>query len=56
MSPRTTVTTSVEGRELVLSNLDKVLFPETGFTKGQMIDYYARIAPVMVPHLYEAMA
>jgi bifunctional non-homologous end joining protein LigD len=53
VSPRTTVTTSVEGRELVLSNLDKVLFPETGFTKGQMIDYYARIAPVMVPHLYD---
>lgn len=53
MSPRTTVTTQVDGRELVLSNLDKVLFPETGFTKGQVIDYYARIAPVMVPHLYD---
>ena len=53
MSPRTTVTTTVDGRELVLSNLDKVLFPETGFTKGQMIDYYARIAHVMVPHLYD---
>ena len=53
MSPRTTVTTSVGGRELVLSNLDKVLYPESGFTKGQVIDYYARIAPVMVPHLYD---
>jgi bifunctional non-homologous end joining protein LigD len=53
VSPRTTVTTNVAGRELVLSNLDKVLFPETGFTKGQVIDYYARIAPVMVPHLYD---
>lgn len=53
MSPRTTVTTLVDGRELVLSNLDKVLFPATGFTKGQVIDYYARIAPVMVPHLYD---
>ena len=38
-------------RELTVTNLDKVLFPETGFTKGQLIDYYARIAPVMVPHL-----
>ena len=34
-----------------MTNLDKVLFPETGFTKGQLIDYYARIAPVMLPHL-----
>lgn len=41
----------VGGRHLKLSNLDKVLWPQTGFTKGQMIDYYARIAPVMVPHL-----
>ena len=38
-------------RTLSLSNLDKVLWPETGFTKGQLIDYYSRIAPVMVPHL-----
>jgi bifunctional non-homologous end joining protein LigD len=51
VSPKNTVTTSVDGRELVLSNLDKVLYPETGFTKGEVIDYYARIAPVMVPHL-----
>jgi bifunctional non-homologous end joining protein LigD len=45
------VRVSVGGRDLKLSNLDKVLWPETGFTKGQMIDYYARIAPVMLPHL-----
>ena len=38
-------------RSLSLSNLDKVLWPETGFTKGQMIDYYSRVAPAMVPHL-----
>jgi bifunctional non-homologous end joining protein LigD len=38
-------------RTLKLSNLDKVLWPETGFTKGQLIDYYARVAEVMVPHL-----
>ncbi len=34
-----------------VTNLDKVLYPEAGFTKGQVIDYYARIAPVMLPHL-----
>jgi bifunctional non-homologous end joining protein LigD len=41
----------IEGRQLKLSNLDKVLYPATGFTKGQVIDYYARIGPVLVPHL-----
>ncbi|WP_349879356.1 non-homologous end-joining DNA ligase [Micromonospora sp. HUAS YX12] len=41
----------VEGRSLELSNLDKVLFPKAGFTKGEVIDYYTRIAPVLLPHL-----
>ncbi|MGZ8765549.1 MAG: non-homologous end-joining DNA ligase [Acidimicrobiia bacterium] len=41
----------VDGRRFVLSNREKILYPETGFTKAQVIDYYARIAPVMVPHL-----
>ena len=41
----------VDGRTLTLSNLDKVLYPRTGTTKGEVIDYYARIAPVMLPHL-----
>ena len=41
----------VEGRELKLTNLDKVLYPEAGFTKGEVVDYYARVAPTMVPHL-----
>ncbi len=41
----------VDGHRLSLSNLDKVLYPTTGFLKGQVIDYYARIAPVMLPHL-----
>jgi len=44
-------TVEVEGRRLNLSNLDKVLYPETGTTKAEVIDYYARIAPTMVPHL-----
>ena len=41
----------IEGRAVRLSNLGKVLYPEAAFTKGQMIDYYARIAPVLLPHL-----
>jgi bifunctional non-homologous end joining protein LigD len=41
----------VGGRQLRLSNLDKVMYPEPGFTKGQVIDYYSRIAPVLLPHL-----
>jgi bifunctional non-homologous end joining protein LigD len=44
------VETDVEGRRLTLSNLDKVLYP-SGFTKAQVIDYYARVAPIMIPHL-----
>jgi bifunctional non-homologous end joining protein LigD len=41
----------IEGKRLSLTNLDKVLYPAPGFTKGQVIDYYARIAPVLLPHL-----
>jgi bifunctional non-homologous end joining protein LigD len=41
----------VDGRELKLTNLDKVLYPKAGFTKGEMIDYYARVAPALIPHL-----
>ncbi len=41
----------VEGRQIKLSNLDKVLYPKAGFTKGQVIDYYVRIAPALLPHL-----
>lgn len=48
---RTTSRIEVQGRELELSNLDKVLYPEAGFTKGQVIDYYVRIAPVLLPHV-----
>ena len=47
----TRVEVEVEGRRLSLSNLDKVLYPEVGFTKGQVIDYYTRIAPAVLPHL-----
>jgi bifunctional non-homologous end joining protein LigD len=41
----------VQGRHLKLSNLEKVLYPATGFTKQQVIDYYVRIAPAILPHL-----
>jgi bifunctional non-homologous end joining protein LigD len=45
------VLTHIDGRELSLSNLDKVLYPDTGFTKSQVLDYYARVADVMLPHV-----
>jgi bifunctional non-homologous end joining protein LigD len=45
------VTVDVDGHRLTLSNLGKVLYPEAGFTKGEVIDYYSRIAPVLLPHL-----
>ena len=41
----------VDGKKLSVSNLNKVLYPKVGFTKGQVIDYYVRIAPVLLPHL-----
>jgi len=41
----------IEGKHLKLSNLDKILYPAAGFTKGQVIDYYVRIAPVLIPHI-----
>ena len=41
----------VEGKKLSVSNLDKVLYPKVGFTKGQVIDYFIRVAPVLLPHL-----
>ena len=45
------VEVDVQGRTLSLSNLDKVLYPAAGFTKGHVIDYYTRIAPAVLPHL-----
>lgn len=41
----------VDGRELKLTNLDKVLYPATGFSKGEVVDYYAQVAPAILPHL-----
>jgi bifunctional non-homologous end joining protein LigD len=49
----TSVEVEVGGRLLKLSNFDKVLYPEAGFTKGQVIDYYTRVAPALLPHLHQ---
>ena len=52
MSPTSTRhEVTISGRQLSLSNLQKVLYPAVGFTKAEVVDYYARIAPVMLPHL-----
>ena len=53
MTPAAKAVVEVEvgRRRLKLSNLDKVFYPAVGFTKGQVIDYYRRVAPVLVPHL-----
>ena len=49
--PESKVPVTVGGRQLTLSNLDKVLYPAVGFTKAEVIDYYSRVAPVLLPHL-----
>ena len=51
MPPAKRLEVEIGDRRLSLSNLDKVLYPEVGFTKGQVIDYYTRIAPAVLPHL-----
>lgn len=51
MPKRTEQVIEIEEKSLKVSNLEKVLFPATGFTKGQVIDYYVRIAPYALPHL-----
>jgi bifunctional non-homologous end joining protein LigD len=47
----TEIRAEVDGRTLRISNLDKVLYPATGTTKGEVLDYYARVSPVLLPHL-----
>ena len=51
MSPDAKVAVEVDGRTLTLTNLAKVLYPETGFTKAEVLDYYQRVAPVLLPHI-----
>ncbi len=45
------VAVQVDGRTLTLTNLGKVLYPDTGFTKAEVLDYYQRVAPALVPHI-----
>lgn len=47
----THATLDIKGKKLAVSNLDKVFYPKTGFTKGEIIDYYVRISPALLPHL-----
>ncbi len=51
--PEGSLEISTAGRRLRITNWDKVLFPETGFTKGDLVAYYARIAPAVLPHLHD---
>lgn len=51
LPPRKSDTLNVSGRKVPVSNLDKVFYPAVGFSKGQVIDYYIRISPVLLPHL-----
>jgi bifunctional non-homologous end joining protein LigD len=48
---QTQLTTEVDGQTMKLTNLGKVLYPETGFTKAEVIDYYLNVADVLLPHL-----
>src|SRR5947209_875136 len=51
MVERNEVHVDVEGRTLTLVNLDKVMYPQTGTTKAEVLNYYARVAPVLLPVL-----
>jgi len=50
VAKETAVEVKIENRVLKLTNLEKILYPEVGFTKAQVIDYYTRIAPAILPH------
>jgi bifunctional non-homologous end joining protein LigD len=45
------MTIEVAGRQVAVTNLDRVLWPQTGYTKRDLLDYYAALAPYIVPHL-----
>jgi bifunctional non-homologous end joining protein LigD len=51
VSPEAKVAVQVDGRTLTLTNLGKVLYPQTGFTKAEVLDFYQRVAAVLVPHI-----
>jgi bifunctional non-homologous end joining protein LigD len=56
MSPASEQVVTVEGRSIKLTNLGKVLYPATGTTKGEVLDYYVRVGAVMLPHLRQRPA
>ena len=56
MSPEQRTVIEVDGRRLSVSNLDKVLYPEAGFTKADVIWYYLHVAPFLLPHVAGAAA
>jgi bifunctional non-homologous end joining protein LigD len=49
--PAKRVEVEIDGRTLSLSNLDKPMYPQAGFAKGHVIDYYTRVSPALLPHL-----
>src|SRR4030095_3633443 len=51
LSQKKQATLRVAGRDVSVSNLDKVMYPAVGFTKGQVIDYYSQVARYILPHL-----
>jgi len=51
MSAGDKIAVQVDGRDITLTNLAKVLYPADGFTKAEMLDYYQRISPVLLPHI-----
>src|SRR6266853_5489964 len=51
MNTEVKVPVQVDGRTLTLTNLAKILYPQTGFTKAEVLDYYQRVAPVLLPHI-----
>jgi bifunctional non-homologous end joining protein LigD len=53
--PRGSAEVTLDGRALKLTNLDKVLYPATGFTKGQVLDYYLRVGAVLLPHVRDRL-
>ena len=57
MARRPSIAGSVDvgGRELTIRHLDRVIFPRTGTTKGELLDYYVRVSEVMLPHLHERL-
>jgi bifunctional non-homologous end joining protein LigD len=55
MAPTSQTDFDVGGRRLSIRNLDRVVFPRTGTTKGELLGYYVRVADAMIPHLRDRL-